>query len=77
MSIKRWLYIVLGFGGLFLTYLFIAMRNFYQQNYFKTLVKFDNEREYGPHLDCKRVGNYIIMDLYWHEEEGFQGQGQV
>lgn len=37
---------------------------------FKTLVKFDNEREYGPHLDCKRVGNYIIMDLYWHEEEG-------
>lgn len=37
---------------------------------FKALVQYDNKRGYGRYLDCKRVGNYIILDLYWNEEEG-------
>ena len=36
----------------------------------KTLTQFTNIKEYYRHLDFKRVGDYVIMDLYWNEEEG-------
>jgi len=36
----------------------------------KTLVKYENKRAYERHLNFKRVGDYIIMDLLWEEEEG-------
>ncbi|MFK7984294.1 MAG: hypothetical protein AB8G86_30250 [Saprospiraceae bacterium] len=36
----------------------------------KGLTQFTNIKEYYRHLDFKRVGNYVIMDLYWNEEEG-------
>jgi len=36
----------------------------------KTLTQFTNIKEYYRHLDFKQVGNFVIMDLYWNEEEG-------
>jgi len=36
----------------------------------KVLRQFTNIKEYYRHLDFKRVGDYVVMDLYWKEEEG-------